>query len=235
MNFAQLCVMAGLFAVSFSQQVDAEEYRQVTPYAGLALGQGNFRFSINDVPLSGVASAPEVGVSQAQPTIDRSNSAFKLYAGVRVTRYFSLELSRVDLGNSRMLMSRRITCTPPQLGCVPSNPAQSGHVRLDGLGLSLVGEIPITNSMAFNARVGRIRSKVTSSLDQESVLFKPEPHSVRKTRPSFGVGGRYTFDARVSVQLTWEKFMRVGIGNSDQALVGNGSAELTSLGLEYTF
>lgn len=223
---------SGLLAFGFA---NADEHARA--YAGLALGQSQYAFSKNDIPVPGdPVSIPETSSSENRTTFNSRDTGFRLYGGFRMTPYLAVEGGYVGLGRIGLRRSVDSICTPPQPLCTPRTFTQSGNVKAGGWTLSLVGELPIGHSFALSARAGLIRSTVRISNNVSERFFSDQPATATQTRPIVGIGVRYALSSQISARLNWERFINLGDrGHGDRGQTGNGNVDLVSLGLEYSF
>ncbi|WP_407307892.1 outer membrane beta-barrel protein [Acinetobacter sp.] len=129
--------------------------------------------SVGQSRLHGV---PDYGVS-----IDDKDLAGKIFVGKQLNRNFGIEASYFDLGDFEA-----------------SNGAAHGSIGGRGLGLDLVGTVPLTQRLDVLGRVGVTRTRI----EQESNFFGSGHRNV--TEPKAGLGLQYKLSEKLAVRGEYE-------------------------------
>lgn len=137
------------------------------PYVGLSLGRSTFT-DWCDVPGS----------------CEDTDTAWKLFGGLRVNRHFAVEASYVDWGE--------VTAST---GGVDVAASQHSY------GIAAVGTLPI-GEQGLEA-FGKLGFLLTS---QETRRIQPNPSSVDRdeTELHYGIGVRYAFSPNLAARAEWE-------------------------------
>jgi len=118
--------------------------------------------------------------------IDNSTSAYKVFGGYQINKYFGTEITYLHLGDYNL-----------------SSGVSS--ITLSGYGISLLGALPVGNGVSLLGRLGENRMRET--LNSTGV-------SDNTSSPSFGVGLKYDFNSNFSVRAEAERFLRLGSDNN---------------------
>jgi OOP family OmpA-OmpF porin len=142
-------------------------------YLGLGGGQSNIRLDC-----TGTTSC------------DRTDTAFKLFAGYQFTANWGVEGTYFDQGKAT------VTATDLELGEV------AGAFKGYGFGLYAVGVLPFDKASIF-AKLGAVSTRV--KLEASSSIFGTAGASERHTRPAWGLGAGYEFSDAWSARLEYER------------------------------
>jgi OmpA-OmpF porin, OOP family len=171
-------------------------------YLGGAVGASRFKDGCDNVPVS----------------CDRTDTAWKAFAGYQFTRYIGIEGGYVDMG--------KITADGVTGGVFVDANAKVRGVELVG-----VGTYPINDKFAVYGKLGAIRSRVSVSATGVVPGFASTvSQSSRSTDFTFGVGARYFLTPNLGARVEWQRYQNVG--NSS---IGTDDIDVLSLGLLYAF
>ena len=97
MRLSHSCAILACSSLLAFGVANAEEHARA--YAGLALGQSQYAFSQNDVPVPFyLAFIPESSPSANRTTFNSRDTGFRLQGGFRMTPYLSVEGGYLALG-----------------------------------------------------------------------------------------------------------------------------------------
>lgn len=119
----------------------AQSQTPEAPYLYLGLGMGQARPNL-DAPRLGSQVLTGTGLAITSTGKDERDIAYKAFVGYQFNRYLGMELGYFRLGH----FSYQATTTPAgQL---------DGRLRVTGVNLDLVGQLPVTENLSALARVG---------------------------------------------------------------------------------
>ena len=169
----------------------------LTPYIGASVGQ-----SSSDI------SCP-TGV-----TCDDSDTAWKIYGGMEMNEYMSMEVGYVDLGE------------------VKYSGTLSGTRETTGMIIDLVGTYAVSPSFILSARGGLniLNAEVNGTIAGTPNLNTGDTDVAW----SFGVGAQYNVTPSVGLRLDWERFAGVGSATTNGG-TGQVDVDMFSGGLVYKF
>lgn len=169
----------------------------LTPYVGASAGQAT-----SDI------SCP------AATTCDDKDTAWKIYGGLEVNEYISMEVGYVDMGK------------------VSYSGAKTGSREVNGMTLQLVGTYALNPSFSLmaiggmnilNAEVnGTIAGTPTNNTGDTDVAW------------SLGLGAQYNITPSVGIRAQWERYFEVG-SSSYNGGTGEADVDLLSAGVVYKF
>jgi OOP family OmpA-OmpF porin len=181
--------MLAISAPAVAQQADAGWY------VGGAYGMSSF----SNIDTTGIAN----------PSVDDSDSGFKIYGGFQLNKYFGAEIGYVDFG--------KVGVSGSVLG-VPFTSSSS----VTAYTFAGVGTLPLTESFALFGRVGLAAWNVDFSA---SALGASGSLNDNGTDPFYGIGARFNLNKNWGLVVEYEKYKA-----SDW-----GDAAFTSLGVRYKF
>lgn len=170
----------------------------LAPYLGANVGQ-----SSSDI------SCP-VGVS-----CDDSDTAWKIYGGLEINEFISMEVGYIDLG--------KVTY---------SGTAETGTRETNGMILAMVGTYAINPSFVLSGRGGLniLNTEVNGTIAGTPTLNTGDTDVVW----SFGVGAQYNVTPSVGLRLDWERFFEAGSSDFNGG-TGEADIDLISAGVVYKF
>jgi OOP family OmpA-OmpF porin len=168
----------------------------LSPYIGAGAGQAT-----SDI------SCP-TGVS-----CDDSDTGWKIFAGMEVNEYMSMEVGYVDLGE------------------VTYSGAKTGTREVNGMIIDMVGTYFINPSFVLSARGGMnfLNAEVNGTIAGAS-----NNTGDTDVAWSFGLGAQYNLTPAVGLRLDWERFFEVG-SSSFNGGTGEADIDLLSAGVVYKF
>jgi OmpA-OmpF porin, OOP family len=189
----------------------AAAYLVVTPvaaqetrfYLGAKAGQSEFKGSCTPTP----------GITFL--SCDEKDTAWGVFAGYQVNRYFAVEGGWTDFGETEASAT---------VGGIPVNAAISAK----GWELVGVGSIPFTDQFSAYAKAGAFRWRVRGSVAVPGVGSASANDS--GTDFTYGVGLRFDFTKVVGARLEWQRYNDVGSSNT-----GQGDLNLLTLGILVKF
>ncbi len=163
------------------------------------------------VGISAGASSAEVDCFTGVACGD-DDYAWKIYGGLEVNEYISMEFGYADLGEVEdvgALVGTRFTngMTMHVLGTYVLNPSVT---------MMATGGLNIMNTEVN----GTIAGVPTNNTGDTDVVW------------SFGLGGQYNFTPNIGVRLEWERYFETG-SSSFNGGTGEGDIDFTSVGLVY--
>lgn len=168
--------------------------------------------------------APYLGASAGQSTADTScpagtscddkDTAWKVYGGLEMNEYISMEVGYIDLGK------------------VGYSGAKVGSRETNGMTLQLVGTYALNPSFTLIGRGGMniLNTEVNGTIAGTPTNNTGDTDVVW----SLGLGAQYNFNKSVGLRAEWERYFKTG---SPAANGGTGEADvdLLSAGLVYKF
>ena len=165
--------------------------------------------------------APFIGASAGQSTFDIScpagsscddtDTAYKIYGGLEVNEYISMEVGYADLGETSV------------------TGATTGTAEVNGMTLAMVGTFAVSPSITLIGRGGMnilnlevngpIAGTPTNNEGDTDVAW------------SLGLGAQYNFTKSVGLRVEYERFFDVG----DEDTTGETDVDLISAGIVYKF
>jgi OOP family OmpA-OmpF porin len=162
--------------------------------------------------------APFVGASVGQATsdiscpaatsCDDSDLAWKIYGGLEVNEYISMEFGYADMGE------------------VEYSGAETGTREVDGVTMRVIGTYALNPSFSLMATGGlnilQADVKGTMAAEDTDVAW------------SVGLGAQYNFTKSVGLRMEWERFFEVGSSDFNGG-TGEADIDLISAGLVFKF
>lgn len=189
-------------------------------YLGGAIGSGYVQSGSTSLD----ATLAAQGIT-AKSTVNSRDTDYKIYAGYRIDRRFSLEAGYMDLG--------RVTASGTFSSPLPGGTFSDG-IRAHGWNFDLVGSIPLSEDFSACLRLGVVRAEIKSNIiAYPNFGFAPVAISRKATSNGrhYGVGVQYSLSGHWKLNGEWEKIDKVGDPNS----TGEGNISITSLGIAYLF
>jgi len=162
--------------------------------------------------------APYVGASAGQSTTDScitgtcddSDTAWKVYGGLEMNEYISMEVGYVDLGTVKYS-------------------APTGTRDTNGMTIQLVGTYALNPSFTLIGRGGMniLNTEVNGAIAGTPVNNAGDTD----VSWSLGLGAQYNFTKSVGLRMEWERYFEVGDPNS----TGEADIDLLSAGVVFKF
>ena len=147
-------------------------------YLGFNLGQASYDVTLNDF-------AELNDGTLTSPSLDETDSSYRLTIGYQLLPYFSLEGGYIDFGNFSA------TATSDGTGIYPPG-IFSTITSTDGFFIDVKGQIPINEQFSLYGTYGLLswESETILSLKSETVVT-PERNKHDDNDSFFGVGGSF--------------------------------------------
>jgi OOP family OmpA-OmpF porin len=162
--------------------------------------------------------APYVGASAGQSTTDScitgtcddSDTAWKVYGGLEMNEYISMEVGYVDLGTVKYS-------------------APTGTRDTNGMTIQLVGTYALNPSFTLIGRGGMniLNTEVNGAIAGTPVNNAGDTD----VSWSLGLGAQYNFTKSVGLRMEWERYFEVG----DPHSTGEADIDLLSAGVVFKF
>jgi OOP family OmpA-OmpF porin len=145
---------------------------------------------------------------------DDSDTGWKIFGGLEVNEYISMEVGYIDLGE------------------VTYSGTQSGTREVNGMIMDLVGTFAINPSFVLSARGGMnfLNAEVNGTIANSPTNNTGDTDLAW----SFGLGAQYNLTPAVGLRLDWERFFEVGSSISNGG-TGEADIDLLSAGVVYKF
>ena len=168
--------------------------------------------------------APYLGASAGQATADIScpagtscddkDTAWKVYGGLEVNEFISMEAGYIDLGK------------------VGYSGAKTGSRETKGMLLQLVGTYALNPSFTL---IGRGGMNISGYQVNGTIAGTPYGNTSNTDVVwSAGLGGQYNFTQSVGLRVEWERYFKTG-GQADNGGTGEANVDLLSAGVVYKF
>jgi OOP family OmpA-OmpF porin len=164
--------------------------------------------------------APFVGASVGQSSFDVScppasscddtDAAWKIYGGLEVNEYISMEVGYADLGKAQI------------------SGATSGTAEVNGMTMQVIGTYALNPSFSLVGRGGMNILALNVKVTDAGGYYNESDTDVAW---SLGLGAQYNLTKAAGLRLVWERFFKVGDGNT----TGEVDVDLISAGLVYKF
>jgi OOP family OmpA-OmpF porin len=186
-------------------------------YAGIGVGQSS---TSNDL-VTNRESTIVLG-SDIHSDFDKTDTAWKAFAGYRLHRNFAVEVNYADLGKTHLF-------TELSGGYPPAPASIAMNRRIDGYGADALALWPIDPwRLTPFARAGafRARLKEDTTLAGNIVFTNGNPDdrsrtvSLDETVFHWGVGADWDVMPNIAVRFEWERYTKVG---KPFAIGGNGN------------
>jgi OOP family OmpA-OmpF porin len=184
----------------------------------IGAGAGRSAVSIDEDRIN--AGLIAEGLTSSSVESDDRKTGYRIFGGYQMTPRFALEAGYFDLGRFGY------TATTVPLGTL------RGDMRLKGLDLDLVGNLPLFGHLSAIGRVGVTSIRASDSFSSTGVVVMPYASanpSTRKTGLTFGAGLSYDFTPALSMRVEAQRYqLNDAVGNK-------GHADLISASLVYRF
>ncbi|MES2262378.1 MAG: OmpA family protein [Pseudomonadota bacterium] len=183
-------------------------------YAGAGIGRS--RATIDEPRI--VASLRANGASAVAFRSDERDTAYKLFIGKQLNRYFAVEAGYFDLGK----FSFDASTTPP--GTI------HGEVGFRGVNVDLVGQVPLSQRFSVYGRVGANYARAVADFSGNRLFAATNPHPREsKLNAKAGLGLEFKLSEALAVRGEVERY-RV-----NDAVGNRGDIDLYSVNLVYKF
>ena len=187
-------------------------------YVGWSAGQSMTKFD---------TSNNAFGVPNLSETYDKSESAFKFFAGYSFNKTWALEAGYAGLGTPKIDYTG---------SGIFANTVGRASIKNTAWYLSGKGTLPITSSVGVFAKLGMTGNKSdftasTNSAAVNTLAGFPIAKTKVRTGPVVGIGIEYRLSEKFSLRAEFEDF---GKFNNDMD-AGHTSMSLWSIGSTYSF
>ncbi|BBB59857.1 hypothetical protein UNDKW_1584 [Undibacterium sp. KW1] len=208
------------FALLASQLAQADEpwtnqdWADNAWYLGVGAGRANTSIDKDRI----VRSLMDNGASSVTFGSNERDTAFKLFMGKQMNRYFAIEAGYFDLGK----FGFNATTTPPG--------AINGEVGFRGFNLDLVGQLPLTERFSLLGRVGANYTRADAHFSGNRLFAITDPNPTeKKLNPKVGVGLEYKFTQALAMRGEAERY------RINDAVHNRGDVDFYSVSLVYKF
>ncbi len=168
--------------------------------------------------------APYLGASAGQSSADitcpagtscdDSDSAWKVYGGLEVNEYLSMEVGYIDLGK------------------VGYSGAKTGSRETNGMTLQLVGTYALNPSITL---IGRGGMNILNTEVNGTIAGTPNNNTGDTDIVwSAGLGAQYNFTQSLGLRMEWERYFKTGSPSLNGG-TGEADIDLLSAGLVFKF
>lgn len=191
MNKARFAALAAALALSTPAAAGFFDFT-LAPFIGGAIGQ-----SSSDI------------ACPAGTSCDDSDTAWKIFGGLEVNEYISMEIGYADMGE------------------VSYRGAVNGTREVDGMTLRLLGTYALNPSFTLFATGGM-------NILQADMKTVPGASEDTDVAWSAGLGVQYNFTKSVGLRVEWERYFEVGSSNFNGG-TGEADVDLISAGVVFKF
>lgn len=138
-------------------------------------------------------SDTEIGTAGIAGSIDKNDTAWKIFGGYQFNQSFAVEGGYVDLGKASIVGSQ---------GGAPAAASLDAQIWQ----ASAVGSLPLTPQVALTGKLGLAYADTDTSGSIGGVAFGGND---TKVAPTYGLGMRYDITKTFGVRGEWERF-RIG-------------------------
>lgn len=197
---------------------------QAANWDGTAYIQGSVGQAKAEKPSFVKQEARSLGATNSKA--DRKDTAFKLIAGLKLTKYIALEGQYIDLGKAQYKLHRNDIGYQNKI-----------KTSTKGFGTNLVGTVPL-NDFSIFAKVG-LHSLKTNFSDKDSQGYSATGSRTRWAG-SYGVGASYEFINNLAAVVEYERYHKVAntkvwAGATRGKVSVKHDIDMLSAGLNYSF
>ena len=162
-----------------------------------------------------------LGFDSASTSVDKTDSAYRVFGGYRMHRYVAVELGVDDFGRYQ------VTSDVQPEGTFRSS------ARVSGVDASVLGLLPIGERFTLFARGGVISARTRVSYDSSGSVRTNEGVDSRQRNSGalYGAGAMMQVAPRWNVRLDWTKYRRIG----DDTLSSRFDVSAWLVGVAYRF
>lgn len=166
----------------------------LAPFIGVSVGQANYDLTC-----------------PAASRCDDTDTAWKIYGGLEVNEYISMEAGYLNLGEAKV------------------SGAEYGTAEVHGMTLQVIGNYAINPSFSL---IGRGGMNILN-LEKNGTIAGTPNNNVGDTDVawSLGLGAQYNLTKSVGLRAEWERYFKVG----DEDTTGEVDIDLVSASIVYTF
>lgn len=175
-------------------------------YLGASGGQSAIQASPADVETGFLL---DDGFTASGTTLDKTDTAWKAYAGYRFNRFLAVEMGYADLGKASF--NTTIVAAPPGTTPSPPFPIRATATARGGF-LSVIAHWPVTQNFSLFTKAGAFRSDVEFTEVIEGTGITRVSRTELRTDANYGAGLQWMFSGAMGVRLEWERFINIGRG-----------------------
>ena len=177
---------------------------QASWYLGAGAGQSAVKGSPGEVEQGFLI---DDAFTASGTTLDKKDTAWKLYGGYRFNRFFAAEAGYADLGKASF--STTIVAAP--VGTTPSPPFPiHATATARGVFLSALVHVPVGDAFSVFAKAGAFRSEAKFTEVITTTGAERVSRTQRRTDANVGVGLQWAFSPTLSARVELERFSKVG-------------------------
>lgn len=167
------------------------------------------------------AGLSNTDICSAADTCDDKDTAWKIYGGMEMNEYLSMEIGYIDMGKVHYAGYTGVNGTP-----------LSGTRYVNGMIVDVVGTYQINPSFTLMAKGGMniLNAEVNGTIAQTPT----ENTGDTDVAWSFGLGAQYNLTPMVGLRLEWERFFEVGSPSSNGG-TGEADIDTTTAGIVFKF
>lgn len=171
---------------------------------------GFFDFTLAPYVGAGVGKSKADISCPTATSCDDKDTGYKLYGGLEVNEFMSMEFGYVDLGKSTY------------------SGAVSGKRDTRGMSVQLVGTYALSPrfSLLGKGGFGILHTEVDGT-----VVAPSASEADTDLEWSLGLGAQYNFTKRVGMRVEWERYFNVG----DETTTGEADVDLITAGVVFKF
>lgn len=206
MNVKKKVALIGLLAATAGAPMVALAQQDAGFYIVASVGQAKIKDACRRLTHGGFVGS-----------CDDKNTAWKIFGGYQFDRNFGVEGGYTNIGKA--------TAT----GTIGAR-AGSGKAEAKGFELLYVGTLPINEQFAVYGKLGLFRWDFDMS-----ATGRRESGTIgdKVTNLTLGVGLKYNLTKDLAARLEFQRYAGVGVG--DNAITGQLSVNVSSLGLQFKF
>lgn len=183
-------MLASQFALADNEWGDPE-WANSAWYIGGGVGQSRANIDENLI----VRSLIDTGASSVTFSSDQRDTAYKLFVGKQLNKYFAVEAGYFDLGK----YSFNAVTTPPG--------SLNGEVGFRGVNLDLLAQMPLSERFSIYAKLGMNYAKTDSNFTGDRLFAITNPSSNDdKLNPKVGLGMEYKFTEALAIRGEAERY-----------------------------
>jgi OmpA-OmpF porin, OOP family len=215
-------LLGAVTSFAFSQQGRAQD---AGFFVGASVGKAKYASCAG-------ASAFTSSSLQVAPSCDDSDTAWRLFGGYQLNRYFSAELGFADLGHTSGAL--------PSSATITTSTGRTLDTETTAWDVTGIVAFPIGERFSLFGKLGLYQANVktrTTTTQGLIFVFPPVPPVTSVTESSadssgvtLGLGMRYDLARHVAVRVEWQRYKGVGDGAT-----GGRDIDVLSGGLVYHF
>ncbi|MFZ6744058.1 OmpA family protein [Undibacterium sp. JH2W] len=215
-NIAKLNLFACALLISQLAQADEPwnnaDWADSAWYIGAGAGRANTSIDRERI----IRSLMDNGASSVGFRSDERDTAYKLFMGKQMNKYFALEAGYFDLGK----FGFNATTTPA--GTI------NGEVGFRGFNFDLVGQLPLSERFSLLGRVGANFARADAHFTGNRLLAVTDPNPTeKKLNPKVGLGMEYKFTEALAMRAEGERY------RINDAVHNRGDVDFYSFSLVY--